>query len=1096
MLYKNLGGFKFEDVTADAGVDCDFEFCRAAAFADIDGDGAPDLLVGTNGAGVKTFLNDGRGNFTDITYRSGLSSLRASVALALADVDGDGDLDLYVGNNRAKDFRDSGEVTLMKKRDGTIFVPEEKKDRFKLDRDGAVIEYGEPDFLYLNDGKGKFRAVSWTEGDFLDEDGKALTGPPLDWTLTATFRDIDNDGDPDLYSCSDFWTPDRFWINQGGGKFRAAPALALRSTSSSSMGVDFGDVDRDGHPDFMVVDMLSRDHQRQKMQMGAMKPTPLAIGEIENRPQVMRNTFFHNRGDGTFAEIANFAGVSASEWSWQPVFLDVDLDGYEDILVTAGHYRDVQDTDSSNLIQELQKKNELLPPEMRDNPSIPRQELFTEELYRMSMMRPILKSPVVAFRNNGGDLTFTEATKDWGTETEDIHHGIAVADLDNDGDLDFVVNNLNSPAGIYRNDADAPRVSVRLKGKAGNIEGVGAKVSVMPQGLSEIPWQSREMILGGRYLSSSDTVLTFAAAASNTVRVSWRDGSVTERENVVAGLIEVSQEESQRVTEERTAADEPIFREIGFGHVHHENGFDDFALQPLLPNRLSQLGPGLAFADLDSDGKDDLVIASGAGGAASVFTDGLKTERQLAETEDDQLQVLVPGGGSGALMTVSDYESEQPDGLSGHSACAADVDGDGDLDLFIGKRSSRARYPEPASSAIMLRQPDGSLSKGQVFENLGLVTSSAFSDIDGDGDSDLVVAREWGSPIVWRNEEGVFTDASEELGLDGFSGWWNSVATGDFDGDGRPDLAMGNWGRNSKYEHHYSKKHPLSIFYSDFDSEGTLDIVESIYDHHMREEVPVRGLSCSSAAMPFIREKLPTYKAFGGAGITEMLGNDKAAGASKVTAHHLEHTLFLNRGDHFEVVVLPVVTQFAPVFGIVATDFDNDGDTDLFVAQNFFAAQIETPRIDAGRGVLLENDGTGRLLPVDATRSGIAVHGDARGAASGDFDGDGRPDLAVAQNGAATKIFRNISAEPGIRLNIQGKEGNPLAIGSSFRVTDGEGKLGPFREISAGGGYLSQNSSTVIIPAGSRSVTITFPGGSQRKVEVPVGSRELRISGE
>ena len=1091
VLYKNLGGFKFKDITSQARVECGFELSCAAAFADIDGDRDADLLVGTRGNGVKVFLNDGKGVFSDVSAKSGLTSLRASVALALADVDGDGDLDLYVGNNRFEDYRDSGQVTLMVNPDGSRFVPDSHKDRFLLDENGKVQEYGEPDFLYLNDGSGKFSPLSWTDGTFLDEEGEPLDGPPLDWTLTATFRDIDNDGDPDLYSCSDYWTPDRLWINRGDGKFQAAPALALRSTSSSSMGVDFGDVDRDGNPDFLVVDMLSRDHQRKKMQMGAMQPTPLALGEIANRPQIMRNTFFHNRGDGSFAEIANFAGLSASEWSWQPVFVDVDLDGYEDILVTAGHFRDVQDTDSSNKIKELQEKNELLPLEMRNDPGLSRQHRFTEELYQMSLLRPILNSPVVAFRNNGGDLTFTETTDDWGTDGEAVHHGIALADLDNDGDLDFVVNNLNSAAGVYRNNAVAPRLAVRLEGNAPNTQGIGALITVTAEKDGKLPVQSREMITGGRYLSSSDTLLVFAAASANTVRVRWPDGSVTEQKGVAPGSVVVSQKEVTASPAADPAKRETLFEEIKLGHVHHENGFDDFARQPLLPNRLSQLGPGLAFLDLDADGKDDLVIPSGAGGSGAIFSGGLKKHEELPATARDQLAVLIIAPASDPLITVSDFEDENAAGLIGHSLSAADVDGDGDLDLFVGKRSIPGRYPEPASSSLMIRQDDGTLAPGHLFEKIGLVTASAFADLDGDGDPDLIIAREWGSPMVFLNDQGRFKDASAKLGLEKFPGWWNSVTVGDFDGDGRPDLAMGNWGRNSKYEHHYDAKHPLSILYQDFDESGSLDIVESIYDHHMKEEVPVRGLSCSSAAMPFIRLKLPTYEAFGGAGIKDILGIETSKAANKVSAHHLDHTIFFNRGDHFEALVLPSETQFAPVFGVVATDFDNDGDIDLFLAQNFFSAQIETPRIDAGRGVLLVNGGGGGFTVLAADRSGIAVHGDARGAASGDFDGDGRPDLAVAQNGAATKVFHNREAKPGIHLTIEGTKDNPFAIGARFRVTDADGRKGPIREISAGGGYLSQNSPVAIIPAGAKSVTVTFPDGSETEIPVPAGARTV-----
>ena len=395
---------------------------------------------------------------------------------------------------------------------------------------------------------------------------------------------------------------------------------------------------------------------------------------------------------------------------------------------------------------------------------------------------------------------------------------------------------------------------------------------------------------------------------------------------------------------------------------------------------------------------------------------------------------------------------------------------------------------------LMIRGADGTLAPGQVFGKIGLVTSSTFSDLDSDGDPDLILVREWGSPVVFRNDgKGRMDDATAALGLDLYSGWWNSVTTGDFDGDGRPDIVAGNWGHNSKYQHHYNAQHPLTILYRDFDDNGSLDIVESIYDHKMHEEVPVRGLSCSSLAMPFIRIKLPTYSAFGAAGIKTIYGANGIGSAEKVTAHHLDHTLFLNRGDRFEAVALPLVSQMSPVMGLVAADFDNDGHLDLFLAQNFFASQIETPRIDAGRGLLLRGDGTGKLHPVPAGQSGIAVHGDARGAAWGEFDGDGRPDLAVAQNAAATRIFHNKLAPRGLRVTISGPASNPDGIGTTFRPRSADGSLGFLREVAAGTGYLSQNAINHIVGPRPTALEVTMPDGTKRTIAVPADAKTIAI---
>ncbi|HXJ73287.1 MAG TPA: VCBS repeat-containing protein, partial [Candidatus Dormibacteraeota bacterium] len=337
-LYRNLGNWKFKDVTAEAGVQCPGRYFRGAVFADLNGDGALDLLVATTGQGVLCFLNDGHGKFSDVTAYARTGSRHGSMTLTLADVDGNGTLDLYVANNRTEDIRDRGQVELHLV-NGQLAVPPELQDRLTV-VNGQVLEYGEPDQLYLNDGKGRFTPVSWTGGRFRTEEGGPLLQPPLDWGLTASFRDLNDDGFPDLYVCNDFWTPDRIWLNDGKGRFRAAPRLALRNMSASSMGVDFADIDRDGFLDFFVVDMLSREPRLRKRQKAAQPAVATPIGSIDDRPQFMRNTLYLNRGDQTFAEIANFAGVAASEWSWSPVFLDVDLDGYEDLLITTGHAKD------------------------------------------------------------------------------------------------------------------------------------------------------------------------------------------------------------------------------------------------------------------------------------------------------------------------------------------------------------------------------------------------------------------------------------------------------------------------------------------------------------------------------------------------------------------------------------------------------------------------------------------------------------------------------------------------------------------------------------------------------------------------------------
>jgi hypothetical protein len=487
-LYRNLGNWRFEDVTASAGVSCDGQFSTGAVFADVDGDGDLDLLINSLGGGTRLFLNNGKGQFTEST-NAGLTRKFGSTSMALADIDGNGTLDLYVANYAANKIEDRPNAKFDAKTvngkiiitaiDGVPTTSPELTNRYFVDAEKIVRELGEPDILYLNDGQGKFRPVSWSGGSFLDEEGKPLTQPPYDFGLSVMFRDMNGDGAPDIYICNDLFPPDRIWINQnartqpkgeGGGSvrpiggagqgtegvlFRALSNLSVRNTSRFSMGVDFGDLNRDGFDEFFVVDMLSRDHRRQMVQTVGVPAMFLPIGKIDNRPQYRRNTLFLNRGDTTYAEIGQFSGLHATEWSWMPVFIDLDLDGFEDVLITTGYHRDSLNADAVNQILAIRRQRKLSDAEHR---------ALKKQYY------PVLSLPNQAFRNRG-DLTFEDKAQEWGFDYVGMSHGMCLADLDNDGDLDVVVNHLNDNGGIYRNESTAPRVAVRLKGKAPNTRG-------------------------------------------------------------------------------------------------------------------------------------------------------------------------------------------------------------------------------------------------------------------------------------------------------------------------------------------------------------------------------------------------------------------------------------------------------------------------------------------------------------------------------------------------------------------------------------------------------------------------------------------------
>jgi hypothetical protein len=900
--------------------------------------------------------------------------------------------------------------------DGKLAVPAQWRDRLTV-VSGQVLEYGEPDQLLLNDGKGRFTAVSWTGGRFRNEAGGPLTQPPLDWALTATFRDINADGYPDLYVCNDYWTPDRVWLNDGKGRFRAAPRLALRNMCASSMGVDFADINRDGFLDFFVVDMLSRQPHLRKRQKPAQSPGPSPLGVFDDRPQFMRNTLYLNRGDQTFAEIANFAGVAASEWSWSPMFLDVDLDGYEDILVTTGYPKDVQDLDAQVVIKAKQHSWNHLPDEAA------RQKAFTQELMEHMRFYPPLDTPIVAFRNRGG-LHFEEVTSHWGTDQNGVHYAIATADFDGDGDLDLAVSTLNRAPSLYRNDCSAKRVAVELRGLPPNSQGIGAQVTLLDGAVAR---QTQEVISGGRYLAGSVPMLVFAAAnqgTNMTLEVAWRSGRRSRLTGVGPDrryeIFEPAAAPSPLKVNTSTNVTPTLFEDASslLNHRHQEQPFDDWARQPTLPWRLSQAGPGVAWFDLDGDGSDELFIGSGRGAAVAIYrTTGTQggtafvpvTGPGLSAVPDDStgLTGWVNGSGRRALLTgLSNWElPEAPAvlsleltngspvsrplvprsptiGLGGSALAVADDDGDGDLDVFVGGGPASGRYPEANASQLFQThgenlQPEPVASKS--LEQIGLVNGAVWSDLDADGLPELVVACEWGPVRVFRNRMGRWNEISADLGLDRYTGWWRGVTTGDVDGDGRLDIVAANWGLNSPYQ--ASPEAPLVLYYGDFGQRGGVDLLETEYEPRSQVLVTRRLLDPLAAVMPFLRERAPTYKRYSEINLTNLMGERLGLGR-RLEIKTLASMVFLNRGQRFEAVPLPWEAQLAPAFGVSVTDFDLDGHEDILLTQNFFATQPETPRLDAGRALLLRGNGTGQFTALPAQDSGLEVYGEQRGAAA------------------------------------------------------------------------------------------------------------------
>ncbi|MEO7598283.1 MAG: FG-GAP-like repeat-containing protein [Opitutus sp.] len=1065
-LYRNLGNFAFEDVTERAGVGgrSGGPWVNGATFVDINGDARLDLYVCYHAAPNQLFINNGDGTFTERAEQYGLAITTNSVMASFADYDRDGRLDLFLLTNRL----DVSHLT------------------------------GEPDYLYHQNNDGTFTDVSTSAGLSRTDRFQGFAG--VWWDPLGT-------GWPDLYVANDFAGPDRFYRNQHDGTFASVLDASAPSTAYSAMGADAGDINNDGRPDLFVADMRPSDHRR------ALNSLVVDFDELYRRleqpvPQLSKNALWLNEGGGHFSEIAFAAGVSATDWSWSPLFGDLDNDGWVDLHVTNGMIRDFMDGDAML----AQSKD------VRD------QAAFWKK-------RPTLDEKNRAFRNNRR-LGFEDVSAAWGLDLLGTSFGSAMADFDRDGTLDLVISNFNAPLSLYRNTCDTGHaILIQFHSEArGNRLGVGTTVRLRTsQGLL-----TRTLTLSRGLASGQPHELHFGLGPDAVIaemEVLWPSGRRQVFHDIPADRIYTVTEPSTSSTAPDTSppSPAPLFKEVGaaqgltFVHAGRDVITAELQRQPLLPARMTRLGPGLAWADADGDGVEDVIVTGGIDHAGHFFPSAsASTEAQLpfsaAMTREGLGAMVFESNGDGrpdVLVTANAFSEKASEarsislwlgGTSGEFSdapagtlppftaspgpvCVADYDQDGDLDLFIGGRYLPGAYPQAVDSALWENRHgqfvDVTATRAPALLACGLVTGAVWSDINGDGRPDLMIVREWGAPLYLENTPEGFIDRSTSGGLKGLTGWWNSITTADLNEDGRMDFVLGNQGLNTPY--HATPEKPALLLAGDFGGTGESALIEATFVgevlHPWRNQIQLaRGLRSRAVSLNLLKN-FPSFAAYAAAPLEELFSPAKLSTSTIYSANVLESGVLL-QNDHggFDWLPLPMEAQFGPVHGVAIADFDGDGHLDLAMVENSTRAMPHSGRFSGGVGAFLHGSGKGTFTPWHAEESGFLVRGDGRALALGDLNGDGWPDLLAAQTNGPMLAFENRRTQTGgsFSIALRGPAGNPHGTGARVSTIWPDGHR-QTAEVTTGEGYLTQSSAKIFIgyPAGQppASFEVRWPGG-------------------